>query len=63
MAVYDVDGLAARDVPHDDVVVVARAEEDVLGRRVPFQVHHAASENEGIFVQGWFSLEDIYSIY
>ncbi len=43
MTVDDVDGLSPRDVPHEDEVIVAGAQEDVFGRRVPLETHHAAS--------------------
>ena len=39
VAVDDVDALPLGNVPHDDEVVVAGREEDVLGRRVPLEVH------------------------
>ena len=36
-----VDGLGSTDVPDDDAVVVAAAQQDVLGRRVPLDDGHA----------------------
>ena len=43
MAVDDVDALPLGDVPHEDEVVVPGGQQDVLGRRVPLQVHDAPS--------------------
>ena len=43
MAVDDVDALPLGDVPHDDEVVVAGRQEDVLGCGMPLEVHDAAS--------------------
>ena len=46
MTVDHVDGVAFSDVPDDDEVVVARAQQDVLCGRVPFQGHHTTSEKK-----------------
>ena len=43
VAVDDVDALPLGDVPHEDEVVVPGGQQDVLGRRVPLQVHDAPS--------------------
>ena len=48
VAVDDVDALPLGDVPHEDEVVVAGGQQDVLGRRVPLQVHDAPSARRSL---------------
>ena len=49
MTVDHIDGVALRDVPDNDEVVVAGAQQNVFGSRVPFQGHHASSEKRENF--------------
>ena len=46
MTVDHVDRVAFRDVPDDDEVVVACAQQDVFGSGVPFQGHHPSPEKK-----------------
>ena len=53
VAVDDVDALPLGNVPHNDEVVVAGREEDVLGRRMPLEVHDATPATNARFETNW----------